>query len=237
MSYFKYILSVISALCICSCAMDNTLQYNNVTMGNFVDGKFISDQGLTFNIVDRTCSESIDTLKRAMISCDILSRAGNEGYDVRLTGVDAIFTKNPVDSTSVVNDTDIMVENPLNIGEMWYSAGYLNLLIYIPIKENSSTPHLINLVRNDKKAGAAVYQFTLKHNAFGEIITAEDNDFVIAGTYVSFPVSQLFKADEKKVQIIINWTSNEEKEGKLNPETKKNTISLEVERGGFEHKL
>ena len=131
MSYFKYILSVISALCICSCAMDNTLQYNNVTMGNFVDGKFISDQGLTFNIVDRTCSESIDTLKRAMISCDILSRAGNEGYDVRLTGVDAIFTKNPVDSTSVVNDTDIMVENPLNIGEMWYSAGYLNLLIYM----------------------------------------------------------------------------------------------------------
>ena len=217
--------------------MDNTLQYSNVTMGNFVDGKFISDQGLTFNIVDKTCSESIDTLKRAMISCDILSRAADEGYDVRLTGVDAIFTKNPVDSTSVMNDTEIMAENPLNIGEMWYSAGYLNLLIYIPIKENSSTPHLINLVRNDGKADAGVYQFTFKHNAFGEVITAGNNDFIIAGTYVSFPISQLFKEDEKKVQIILNWTSNEEKEGNWTPETKKNTISLEVERTGFEHKL
>ena len=217
--------------------MDNTLHYSNVTMGDFVDGDFISDQGLTFNIVEKTCSESIDTLKRAMISCDILSRSENGGYDVRLTGVDAIFTKSPVDSTSVMNNTEIMMENPLNIREMWYSAGYLNLLLYIPIKEKSSKPHLINLVRNNEAADEGVYKFTFKHNAFEEIITADDNEFIIASTYVSFPVVQLFKKNEQKVQIILNWTSNEEKDGNWSHETKKNTISLDIERGGYEHKL
>ena len=237
MSFVKYILSVISALCLWSCAMDNTLQYSNVTMGNFVDGKFISDQGLTFDIVERTYSGSIDSLKRAMISCDILYRSGDGGYSVRLTGVEAIFTKNPVDSTSVMNDTEIMVENPLNIGEIWYSAGYLNMLVYIPIKENSEQAHLINLVRNDESADTGIYKFTFKHNAFGEVISDNDNDFVIASTYVSFPIVQLFKENEQKVQVIMNWTSNEEKDGNWSVETKKNTISLDIERSGFEHKL
>ena len=217
--------------------MDNTLQYSNVTMGNFVEGKFISDQGLTFNIVEKTFSKSIDTLKRAMISCDILSRSADGDYSVRLTGAEAIFTKNPVDSTSVMNDTEIMTENPLTIGEMWYSAGYLNMLISIPIKENSNKSHLINLVRNDEESDAGTYKFTFKHNAYGEVISANDNDFVIAGTYVSFPIVQLFKENEQKVQIILNWTSNEEKGGNWNAETKKNTISLEVKRGGYEHQL
>ena len=217
--------------------MDNTLQYGNVTMGNFIEDKFISDQGLTFHIVERTHSGSLDTVKRAMIGCDILYKSIDGGYAVRLTGVESIFTKNPVDSTAVMNDTEIMTENPLNIGEMWYSGGYLNMLVYVPIKENSKKSHLINLVRNDAYSAAGTYKFTFKHNAFGEVISDNDNDFVIASTYVSFPIAQLFKEDEQKVQIILNWTSNEEKDGNWSTETKKNTISLEVERGGYEHQL
>ena len=217
--------------------MDNTLQYSNVTMGNFVDGEFISDQGLSFNIVEKTCSDVTDTLTRAMISCDVLSRSEDGGYNIRLTGVDEIFTKNPVDSTSVASDTEIMTENPLSIEEIWYAGGYLNMLIYIPVKENSKQAHLINLVRNDVNTQDGTYRFTFKHNAFGELITASDSDFLLASAYVSFPIAQLFQKDEKKVQIVLNWTSNEEKEGVWSDEMKKNTITLEVERIGYEHKL
>ena len=217
--------------------MDNTLQYSNVTMGNFVDGEFISDQGLSFNIVEKTCSDVTDTLTRAMISCDVLSRSEDGGYNIRLTGVVEIFTKNPVDSTSVASDTEIMTENPLSIEEIWYAGGYLNMLIYIPVKENSKQAHLINLVRNDGNTQDGTYRFTFKHNAFGELITASDSDFLLASAYVSFPIAQLFQEDEKKVQIVLNWTSNEEKEGVWSDEMKKNTITLEVERIGYEHKL
>ena len=102
--------------------MDNTLQYNNVTLGNFVDGGFISDQGLRYNITKLSCNQFADTLKRAMISCDILGRNEDGGYDINLTGINAIFTKEPVDST-MVSDAEMLAENPMNIGEVWYSGG------------------------------------------------------------------------------------------------------------------
>lgn len=56
-----------------SCTKDNTIRYNNATMGNIVNGTFISDQGNTFTIVDQTCPGKLDTMKRAFVICDILS--------------------------------------------------------------------------------------------------------------------------------------------------------------------
>lgn len=236
MSLTKYIIAVISTICLCSCAMDNTLQYDNITMGNFVDGEFISDQGIRYNIIELSCNQFADTLKRAMISCDILGRNEDGGYDINLTGINAIFTKEPVDSTTV-SDAEMLAENPMNIGEVWYSGGYLNMLIYIPVKEGSKQAHLINLVRNDENAESGVYEFTFKHNAFGEVITSQDSDFITSSTYVSFPIAQLCKKDETQIEVILNWTSNVEKEGILSSETKRNTISLAVERTGYEHQF
>ena len=234
MSSFKTIISVFIALCLLSCQKDGTINYGNVTMGNFSEGKFISDQGITYDIVEQTCPGTTDTLERAMILCDILSKTGDNRYDIRLNAFDAIFTKHTVDSTGVTN-SDILVEDPLNVGEIWYAGGYLNLYIYIPFKEGSEQAHLINLVRNDRKSTAENYIFTLKHNAFGELITAEDTDFVLGGTYVSFPIANIIKED--KTQLTLCWTSNEEIEGMWSSETKRNTITLEWERVGYEHRL
>ena len=111
------------------------------------------------------------------------------------------------------------------------------MLIYIPVKEGSKQTHLINLVRNDENAESGVYEFTFKHNAFGEVITSQDSDFITSSTYVSFPIAQLCKKDETQIEVILNWTSNVEKEGILSSETKRNTISLAVERIGYEHQF
>lgn len=235
MSIIKYITSALLSIFVCSCAADFSLHYGNITMGNFVEGKFISDQGLTFNIVERTCSVDIDTLERAMISCDILTCTGESQYNVRLTDFNPIFSKYPVDSTSVT-DNDIFKEDPLSINEVWYSGGYLNMHINVPVKENSRQKHLVNLVRNDMESSTGMHEFTFKHNAFGEVITADDYDFIPSSAYISFPIAQLFKDDEQNIQIILNWTSNEETDGILSKETRRNTTSLEIERTGYEHK-
>ena len=235
MSIIKYIVSILLAVCACSCAADYTLQHNNVTMGDFVDGTFISDQGLTYEIADTLCSVDTDTIKRAIIACDILRYTEESRYIVRLTDINPVFTKVPVDSTSV-SDNEIFVEDALNIDEIWYSAGYLNLHIYIPIKEGSKQAHLVNLVRNDGNAVDGVYEFTFKHNAYGEIITEEDTDLVPSSTYVSFPISQLFKDEEQNLQVIFRWTSYEELDGKLSAKTRKNITTLDIVRGGYEHK-
>ena len=236
MSIFKYIISVLITVCACSCAADYTMQYSNVTMGDFVDGTFISDQGLTFDFVDNTCPVKTDTLQRAIISCDILKFDSEAGrYTVRLTDFCPVFTKAPVDSTKVTAQ-EIFTEDALHINEIWYSAGYLNLHTYIPVKENSSQAHLINLVRNDKNPAEGVYEFTLKHNAYGEVITSDSTDMILASGYISFPVASLFKEDEQKIQLVFKWNSYEEQDGKPSAATKKNTTTFDIERSGYEHK-
>lgn len=233
MTSIRKILAIMAALCLISCQKDDTLQYFNTTMGNFSDGKFISDQGNTFNIKELACQNVSDTIARAIIVCDVLSKTGEKEYDIRLHDVSGVFTKTPVDSTSVTDST-IFVENPLSIGEMWCSGGYINMFIYIPMKSGSTQAHLINLVRNDASAEEGVYEFVLKHNAYGEIMTGEDTDFVLGGTYVSFPVAGMFKED--KATIRIRWTAHKEVEGAWSVETERNVLEYSWKKGGFEHK-
>ena len=240
MSILRKIIYILTCTFLCSCAADYDGYYpiydNNITMGNFVNGEFITDQGLSYHIAGQVCDGDLQSIERAMISCDILSKTDESRYNIILTGLEEIFTKAPVDSTSIT-DTDMLVENPLNLGEVWYSGGYLNMLVSVPIKEDSKQKHLVNLVRNDENPQEGVYEFTFKHNAHGEVITAQDTAFVQANRYVSFPVSPLFKQDEKKVQIILKWTSNIEKDGIWTSATQKNKISLDIERTGYEHKF
>ena len=62
-----------------SCAKDDTLYYNNITMGNIVDGRIVSDQGNTFNIVEQLCPARLDTMTRALVNCDVIRQtAGKE---------------------------------------------------------------------------------------------------------------------------------------------------------------
>ena len=216
-------------------AFPDAIYDNNITMGNFVDGEFVTDQGLSYHILALNCNGAIDSIKRAMVSCNIISKVDESRYNVIINDFEEIFTKTPVDSTSVT-DEEILKEDPLNLGEIWYSGGYLNILVSIPVKEGSGQAHLVNLVRNDKDAAEGVYEFTFKHNAYGEVYTPQDTLFAQSNRYVSFPLSHLFKEDEKKVLVKLSWTSNVEKEGKLTAETQKNKTLLDIERVGFEHK-
>ena len=49
----KTIMILAAAAALISCKQDETLMYNNMTMGNVIDGTFVSDQGNIFNIVER----------------------------------------------------------------------------------------------------------------------------------------------------------------------------------------
>lgn len=234
MSKIRNILTIIFVLALTSCMKDSTIEYRNVAMGNFTEGKFISDNGVIFNIRENAAAEFPDTVKRAFISCDILTQVGNDEYDIRLTGVNPVFTKAPVDSTAVT-EPDIFVEDPLNIAEMWVSGGYINMFIQVPMKYGSTKAHLINLVRNDECKEEGTYEFTLKHNAFGEVITSADQDFIIGGTYASFPVSGILEGDN--CVICIRWTSQKSTDTGWITETEKNTLRYEWTRGGYEHAL
>lgn len=215
-----------------SCQKDDTLRYGNVTMGNIVDGRFVSDQGNIFNIVDQTCSGDLKELERAIISCDVLNKVnGTENeYDIRLNQMASVFTKAPVKASEIM-DEDALVQNPIYVDLMWFAGGYANMYIIFMVKEGSEQAHLINLVLEDASEGS--YTFSLRHNAFGELPQeGADEDFVLAGTYVSFPLSGLITEERADITIRYNWYKSAGVG--LTTEIEENSIEYTWIRSGFE---
>ena len=101
---FITIAAIVASLAVVSCHKDDTLRYNNVTMGNVVAGSFISDQGNTFNVVEQTCSGRLDTLERAIILCDILYQEEGGDYAVRLNNFQKVLTKTPVKASETTDE-------------------------------------------------------------------------------------------------------------------------------------
>ena len=156
------LIALISVFILCagavSCKKDTTLQYNNLTMGNVTEGLFTSDQGNIFNVVeqDRACYGRLDTMKRAIILCDVLNKTtgGQENeYDVRLTAMSPVKVKdiilddkveditpnakeNSVESTEEGtdegNDQNVYREDPVTISQVWISGGYINMYVTLP---------------------------------------------------------------------------------------------------------
>ena len=206
----RTIKGIIFAACILavaavSCQKDDTLYYNNLTMGNVVNGRFVSDQGNIFNIVDQTCEGEIEEMKRAIVLCDVLNEtAGTEKeYDVKLTNLRSVLEKKPVHISQATSE-EIAVIDPVNIEELWYSGGYINMLISFFVKPDSKVEHVINLVYDKNEDGS--YTFNLRHNANGETATtANVSGMKQAGAYVSFPLKDAVPENQAVLKFRWSW--------------------------------
>lgn len=170
-----------SLLVLTSCKKDDTLQYGNVTLGNFVGDKFVSDQGNEFTIVENQTGGDFKDIKRAIMQCDVLRKiAGTDnGYEVRVRYVGEVLTKSPIDIATAAQDPEKVVENPIRIEDAWISGGYLNMYVMFeiqayPPKENSK--HMVNLVFTESEVGSGKYNLTLRHNSFGETLPPAEDD-------------------------------------------------------------
>ena len=229
-----FIVAGIAALAATSCDKDNTLRYNNFTMGNIVDGKFVSDQGNTFNVVEQTCSGRLDTLERAIILCDILYQEEGGDYAVRLNNFQKVLTKAPV-KASETTDESILKRDPIILSDLWISGGYINMLLTLPVKMNSKQPHIINLMLDDAAQAEGAYKFTLLHNAGGEILKADssNNDVYLANAYVSFPVTSILTEETANFQL--TWTSYKVNgQYMISADTVEQTYEFNYVKGAFE---
>ena len=231
-----YVISAFFALAAVSCQSDDTLYYNNMTMGNIVDGRFVSDQGNTFNIVDQLCGGKLETEKRAMVICDVLNEtAGAENeYDVRLRDFYSVLDKDAVPFENAT-EGEIAVQDPITVEQLWYSGGYLNMLIRFHIVSGSETMHLINLVYSKDAEGK--YILNLRHNAYDEVYAEKPEGTMIfnGGGYVSFPITKFIKEDEARV--FLKWTGYETTEGGYGYDFNRNkdySFEYEWKRTGFE---
>lgn len=201
-----YSLFIISALA--ACKKDETLRYNNLTMGNIHGEEIISDQGNTFVITESLFSVDLNDFdsERVMLVCDVLRETASQTYDIRLTGITSVLTKKIKTFDETTSEEDLTVDDPIVIRDLWYAGGYLNMAIEVAQKKGSNTPHYLNLVHDAAVAEDGTYTFLLRHNAQGEVPSEEDRDFSTGSGYVSFPISNFIKEDSAKIVLI--WNSH-----------------------------
>lgn len=197
------IAAAVLALVAVSCQKDDTLYYNNLTMGNIVDGRFVSDQGNTFNVIEQMCTGKLEEQSRAMVLCDVLNetKGASKEYDIRLTSFTPVVTKDAV-ALEDAAEGEIAVQNPVHIDQLWFSGGYMNMLIKFHYNEDNDQKHLVNLVWSKDEEGKYILNF--RHNAYGEVWSKENSSkLTISGGYVSFPINSFINEDE--ATIVLNW--------------------------------
>ena len=231
----KILLITLTAITMFSCQKDDTLRYNNITMANIKNQSIVSDQGNVFDIAESPVQIDLSELedKRFLIICDVLQETAEKRYDIRLNGLYPVLTKD-VEVASGITKPDLEVEDAINIRELWYGGGYLNMLIEIVQKNGSDKEHLITLVHDDNAEG---YTFILRHNGYGEVPSKEDLRYTNSTGYVSFPISSVIDGDE--ATITLKWKSH-----KFYPDGSFSLLESDVikrdfkwKRAGYEHGL
>jgi hypothetical protein len=193
----------ITALAAASCSKDDTIRYNNATMGNIVNGNFISDQGNLFNVVEKTCEGKLDTMKRAFIVCDVLNNTeGKENeFDVRLNYLATVLTKNAVYSSSITEGNE-PANDPILLQSYWVSGGYLNIYLAVPVVSDSNIKHTVNFIYDDTAQADGTYTFHIRHDRNGEVFNeTNENKILIAYAYASVPMTSIIKEDNARITL------------------------------------
>ncbi len=193
-----------------SCERDKTLLYNNITMGNVVEGQYVTDNGNIFNVVEKYVSVSLDTLNRVYTICDILNHTeggkSNE-YDVRLKMYIEPLVKAPYVLTQMSQEQiDKLGKDPIKITSAWFSGGYLNLQFTIEYKEGSAVEHPIYLVYDDEHSTGDVLYLYVYHDAKGESLKNGYSSAILTGTgFASFPMAGIIDKDASRVDFSLTW--------------------------------
>lgn len=215
-----------------SCKKDDTLRYNNITMGNIDGETIISDQGNIFQIAESAFEVDLSKYERVLVVCDVLKETAEKTYDIRLTGIARVLEKNIKTMADSTPEEDLTVNDPVVLREIWYSGGYLNMTVETAHKRGSQTAHFINLVQESSEEGKHI--FSLRHNAMGETPSETDKDYSSATGYVSFPIAEMIKGDSAK--IVLKWKSHKFIGGGYSlTESEDVTEDYNWTRGGHEH--
>lgn len=193
----------IAALAAVSCSKDNTIRYNNATMGNVVNGKFTSDQGNRFNVVDQTCAGKLDTMKRAFIICDVLTQTeGASGeYDIRLNYLAPVLTKDAILSSGITEENK-PANDPILLQSYWVSGGYINIYLAVPVVSDSKIKHTIDFVYDDTAQADGTYTFLLRHDCNGKVFNdSNESKITFAYAYASVPVASIIKEDNARITL------------------------------------
>lgn len=152
---------------------DEFLITNEQTMGDVVDGRFLNDQGIWYDIVEQQCEGDLLAEQRAMVLCDVLANTSNSkeySYSIRLKQ----FVH--VDVMPILHDAP-EEEAPVLVDLAWASGKYLNLRLIYLAPDTPTQEHSFSVVVEKEPTSSNPIVLHLYHNAGGEYYGAPASDW------------------------------------------------------------
>lgn len=168
-------------------------------------GKLISDEGDEYTLVNSQTEYPLDS-GRYMVSCDVLRKTGGHRFEAVLNGI-VKAEGSTVLKKSEASPEDL-ADDPLDIGDVWISGGYVNMRNTCISLKDSPTSHLVNLVFDDIASKEDSLFFYMCHNSFGE---KPDNDehksktFLVRTYYSSYNLDGVIPHSHSNRVITIRW--------------------------------
>lgn len=203
----KFLIVALAAiLAFSSCMKNDVLIYNMSITGRVTNGRIVSDENIIYNVVESLTDDKLGDYDRVIVLCDVLEEvvSGKE-FNVKLKDYAPMVTIIPVAKTS--QNDEWFGSDAINMVQGWFSAGYLNMLVYITMVENSKTEHRISLMFNDTADNTDTLHFYLKHNGYGETydVDPDNSKMKMSNGYVSFPLDAYVPDGAKGMPVSIEW--------------------------------
>ncbi len=173
------------------------------TTGSVSGDTFTEDNGTVYEITEVLNGVEVSDMDRALARFDVLRKTGERRYSIRLISLFKPLCKDKVDLSKASEEE--LAYDPVMIAEGWISGGYINLRFILSHMKDSETPHLINLVYDDKQPMDTL-RFTLRHNGFGEGFAHEGNrsDYAESAGFACFNVSGMVPDGIESIPVKIS---------------------------------
>lgn len=185
---------------------DEFIIYNDTELCSIVGGKILTDNNLTYEVVENLTDANLEEYNRAIITCDILKLNEDGSYQIKLKSIIKIQTKDYIDAATL-DEGSPLFGIPISLQSIWFSGGYLNVGFSFYYKEGSSTPHTIDLIAERPSEEGGKITLYLRHLAEGETVDNTDyNEYTLVASYISFKADDLFPANTTtEMEIKWNW--------------------------------
>ena len=217
-----FILAVL--LMAAACVKNYPMVSGTSAMGSCDGQYFISDEGVSYKIVQDNSTEPLGAMDRVYVSFDVIGGSG-KNYDIRVLAWSKPLVKDWVKVSSAAEE-QALGSDPIRITKGWMSGGYINMDIMLTIKRESETKHVVNLCLCNPPVQQDTLRLAFRHNGNKESIPAEmlntlDQDalkeqYATGSSLVCFPTSGLLPdgSDSLPFKITTLWTHHDEQTGK-----------------------
>ena len=206
----KRILPLLLALtALLSCVKEGYPLLSNTSDIGSLKGRVVTtDGGLELTVTEQNVDLPEGDQDRIFVRFDVLRKTGDRSCDIRLNGWTVPLNKAGLRKSDITDPAQVG-DDPIYMESGWFSGGYLNMELVLPILRGSETKHLLNLVFDDANS-ADTLRFRIHHNGFGEVFLpplpeAEAAKYDFGQAMFCVQMNGFLPADKDEMPVKITW--------------------------------